>query len=165
MQDNLADVVQLADKYALVHVLHKVQCWVVMSAPTAPTNAFPHLVDAAAALRVLRLRETMIRCGLGDADGALEELNVQDLRPPAPTTPWQHYSTRTCMMCHGFQRNVNHNNVCQSCFDQRSPEPPPDRQAISTALKRYTRGGVHDWQAASKVLASIAHILATGSTL
>ncbi len=156
-------MVQLADKYALVHVLHKVQCWVVMTAPTAPADAFPHLADAAAALRVLRLRETLIRCGLGDADGAVEQLNLTDLGTASAgmlRSDWKTYVSRDCRKCRKY-RPVSTAEVCATCHNA----PSSVHQAVGAALKGYVLNGTGDQGAACKVLASVCHILATSSVL
>lgn len=166
LQDNLADVVRLADKYALLHVMYKVQTWVLMTVRMVPATAFPHVVDADAALRALQLRETLLKCGLGDADRALEQLMLQDLMLASTAVgTWTHYTNTICTKCSKCPVAANSANICQPCHNSTQSSAVAARAAMGTALKTYSQGGICDQGAACKVLASVGHILATNSMM
>ncbi len=80
----MAQVVELADKHMLLHVLDKCQAWVQSEVPLVAPNVFPRQATPEGVLRALQLRETFLRCGVPEADGAMERLMLRDLCPQAP---------------------------------------------------------------------------------
>ncbi len=161
-QASVDQVVWLADKYALKQAMLKAQAWVCLEALTAPPGRFPHLMNRDAALRVLRLRELLLKCGLSEADAALSHVMQQDVQvPPLATVPHSASPRTHCWQCQRLTwvTLLPTGPRCNRCKSDLRDQPSAVRGQLRTALQQYQEGA-HAYEAAYKVLMSVGLLLA-----
>ncbi len=191
-QDNVEQVLRLADKYAFRAVMLKLQGWVCVEAFVAPPGRFPHLVPSpepprgryvparmrslgsssvpppnplagsTGALRMLHLRELLLRCNLLEAEQALESVWANDVKTVGiistskdGTVVW------ACPRCRQTSRHASYTAIssCESCDCSAESYRKHTSTLLGQALRQYNVKA-QDHAAAVKVALSVGLLIA-----